>query len=151
MKKTGSITLVLGLAAAIFYPAVASAQIAHGSFSLPFEAHWGGAVLPPGRYTLTVNSLGVDAVAYVHGNNQSMALHAWGFSDFGLSGKSALTLVRRGGSYWVRTLYLEHFGAFNYSPPKGERLIARNGKGKERLVAQGSNLIQRLPLSMDGM
>ena len=41
--------------------AIGKAQNAYaGKFTLPFETHWGGAVLPAGDYTMTVSRLQLE-------------------------------------------------------------------------------------------
>jgi hypothetical protein len=144
--------LLLALAAAIFCPAVASAQLAaaHASFSLPFEVHWGKAVLSPGQYTLTLNTASANGVVSIRGNDQTAILSAQGFSDKDSSGRSSLVLVRSGGIYTVRALDLGTLGVFYYWPPKGEIVLAHNAKGNERAIAQAPVLIQRLPVSVSG-
>ena len=144
--------LLLALAAAIFCPAMASAQLAaaHVSFSLPFEARWGKAVLRPGQYTLTLDTASANGVVSVRGNGQTAILCAQAFSDKDTSGQSSLVLVRSQGTYTVRALDLGRLGVFYYWLPKGETPLARNAKGNEHVIAQAPVLIQRLPVSVNG-
>ena len=144
--------LLLGLAAAILCPALASAQLAatHASFSLPFEVRWGKAVLSPGQYTLTLDTASASGVVSIRGNDKTAILIAQSFSDKDSSGRSSLVLVRSGGVYTVRALDLGRLGVFYYWPPKGETPLARNAKGNEHVIAQAPVLIQRLPVSVSG-
>jgi hypothetical protein len=59
MKKTSFTFLKLALAAAIaicLSVTSASAQSLKAAFTLPYEVHWGMAVLPAGSYTITFDS-----------------------------------------------------------------------------------------------
>lgn len=139
--------MLLGLAFAICQPGVANAQLAgtRASFSLPFAVQWGVVVLQPGEYTLTLPAT-LDRVVCVRGNNQTVLLSAQEFSDEDLTGQSSLILVRSGGKYFVRALSLARFGVIYYWPPKGQVLLALNGKGNKRTVIPAPELIQRLPV-----
>ena len=57
MKKTNLAVVRLGLAIAICAAAgAASAQpLVKGTFTLPYEVHWGKAVLPPGHYSIAID------------------------------------------------------------------------------------------------
>lgn len=58
-----------------------------------------------------------------------------------VAGPSALIIVRRGRTGFVRALRLAEVGAtLEYQPPKGER----------QMLAQAPELIQRIPLSVSG-
>jgi hypothetical protein len=65
MKKTSLTPLKLAVAAAIaicLSVSSASAQSLKGSFTLPYEVHWGQAVLPAGPYTITFDRLDGPAI-----------------------------------------------------------------------------------------
>jgi hypothetical protein len=65
MKKATFTFLKLAVAAAIAVGASvgpASAQALKGTFTLPYEVHWGKAVLPAGSYTITIDSLRGPAI-----------------------------------------------------------------------------------------
>ena len=60
MQKKASLTVLkLAVAAIAICLSVrpASAQSLNASFTLPYEVHWGQAVLPAGSYTITFDSL----------------------------------------------------------------------------------------------
>jgi len=64
MKKATTI-LKLAVAAAIAVGASvapASAQSLKGTFTLPYEVHWGKAVLAPGPYTISIDSVRGPAI-----------------------------------------------------------------------------------------
>jgi hypothetical protein len=65
MKKTSLTFLKLAVAAAIaigLSVSSASAQSLKGSFTLPYEVHWGQAVLSAGPYTITFDRLDGPAI-----------------------------------------------------------------------------------------
>ena len=125
--RNGMLTMAaLALAGTCAGPARAQAKAA-GSFTLPFEAKWGNAVLPPGDYTFSVQSA----------NAQSEALYLVTFTPKGRSGvtiaslrdlgtrigeKNMLVAVRNGGSYRIRSLHLPIANlAVSFAVPKEER------------------------------
>ena len=59
MNKACSNFLKVGVAAAVaavFSASAASAQpLVKGTFTLPYEVHWGKAILPPGEYSITID------------------------------------------------------------------------------------------------
>jgi len=52
----------------------ASAQNYRGKFTLPFEAHWGPAVLQPGEYTISTDVLGGTPVIFLAGNGRTASI-----------------------------------------------------------------------------
>jgi hypothetical protein len=133
------------LLAICFNAALAAAQDAgavyRGSFHLPFEARWGTAVLPPGDYTLALNSTTVPSMVTVRGEKTAIMVQAQLMARHTGSDRSALVLVRRAKKGVVRSLYLAEMEiAFHYGLPKEERPV----------LAQGPQLIQRIPVTMTG-
>jgi len=59
VNKACSNFLKVGVAAAVaavFSASAASAQpLVKGTFTLPYEVHWGKAILPPGQYSITID------------------------------------------------------------------------------------------------
>jgi len=59
VNKACSNFLKVGVAAAVaavFSASAASAQpLVKGTFTLPYEVHWGKAILPPGEYSITID------------------------------------------------------------------------------------------------
>lgn len=75
MKKTGLTFLKLAVAAAIAICVSAnsaSAQALKATFTLPYEVHWGKAVLPAGPYTITIDSLSGPAIIRTHNGGGGM-------------------------------------------------------------------------------
>jgi len=146
MKSTRSlkfarILLLAGLAAGLS-ASLAHAQQYEGKFTLPFEAHWGTAVLPAGDYTFRVNANEDPYMVSVSQERQIVALILTSGATKGeVAGSSALIAVRNAGNYRIRALRLAEAGVvLEYSPPKAER----------QLLAQQPVLFQRMPVIAAG-
>jgi hypothetical protein len=121
--------------------AVAPAQSPYqGAFSLPFAVQWGGAVLPPGDYSFTLEHSPAGATVTVRGTAGvvTQALMCQGGS-VGIKGKrSELVLVRNEGQRRIRTLRLADADlVLEYSLPAEEA----------PLLATGPRLLQRVPVT----
>ena len=137
---------ILGLAALIVCSsaALASAEMVRGTFSLPFEARWGQAVLPPGNYSFSVDSSGsarlVTSFEGETSKNEGAVLPQ-GYTDQQTLDRSELLLVNTGGNYAIRALRLAPAGiTINYPVPKAER----------QMVVQAPQLLQRIPVMASG-
>ena len=64
----------MGLLAVCLNAGHASAQEVKGSFTLPFEAHWGSATLTPGSYSFTVNGTDGQRVLTLFRGMKAVAL-----------------------------------------------------------------------------
>lgn len=114
---------IAGLAAAIgLIASPLSAQ--QGKFNLPYEVHWGNAVLSPGAYRLSGPSVTSPiGILYISGNGQTqMAVPAvTGISKD--SDRSYLRLVNVGGVYVVREFVSGTTGRnYTFGIPKTLRL-----------------------------
>jgi hypothetical protein len=142
---TGIAKLVLLALLGLFASAgVLSAQEVTGTFTLPFEAHWGLATLPPGEYSFKINTEYSPYTVRIDGKNGAAFVYAAGVSTENADGRSELIVVRSGSKVIVRALRLAHVASsqitkplvFTYVMPSGER----------QFMAQGPHLIQRLPV-----
>ena len=139
MKSTRSLKsvriLLLAVLAAGLSASLVSAQEYEGKFTLPFEARWGGAVLPAGDYSF---SLDRGHIALVRQGRRGVAFIATSKATRGeVAGSSALIAVASAGSYRIRALRLAEAGVvLEYMPPKAERQI----------LAQQPMLLQRVPV-----
>ena len=116
------------LALAGTFAGTANAQAkAAGSFTLPFEAKWGNAVLPPGDYTFSVRSANAaSGTVYLvtlapQGRNGETITS---MQDLGarIGEKNMLVAVRNGGSYRITSLHLPIAKlVVNFAVPKDER------------------------------
>lgn len=145
MNSTRSFTLVrillLAVLAAGLSASLANAQELGGKFTLPFEARWGRATLPPGDYSFNLNTAVAPYTVTVRGEKCEAMIIPMGSSDSGVSGHSELIAVRSGGKYRIRGLHLGKMGlVFTYGAPKAER----------QFLAQAPELIRRAPIAMTG-
>lgn len=131
-------TIAMAVGALWLSAGLASAQSqVKGEFTLPFEIHWGRAVLPAGHYSFDLRSIQAPEVIQVRGENVNVLLMAQATSDRPLPTDSALVLVRHGDSSVVRSLRLAPLGiSLYYALPKGEA----------QTVAQVPGVIQHVPV-----
>jgi aspartate oxidase len=135
-------SLVLAVASAFIFAGIASAQVCKGQFTLPFDAHWGGATLPAGDYTFTLNSAGQPSIVKIEQGQRNVALvMAQSGTASDTSKASELTVTRSGGHARIRVLHLAELGTdLYYAAPKAE--------GRE--MASTRELIQHLPVIFNG-
>jgi hypothetical protein len=98
----------------------AKAQSAYeGKFSLPFEAHWGIAVLPAGDYTISMQSANEPYLLYIRGEGKTAIIMANAASTKTVSDDSHLTVVNTGGNQAITELAAGQLGLiFDYPVPK---------------------------------
>ena len=125
--RNGMLTIA-ALALAGIFAGTANAQAkAAGSFTLPFEAKWGNAVLPPGNYTFSVHSANSasGAVYLVTLAPQGrIGETITSMQDLGarIGEKNMLVAVRTGGRYRITSLHLAIANlVVNFAVPKDER------------------------------
>ena len=133
---------VLALVTACFALAGPMRRKSRVCFILPFEVHWGPAVLPPGNYSFTPLSATPGVLVHtviVRGENNKASIIMPMEFDYIFSGKNALIVERHGESATVRALRLPDAGLVLYYPA---------AKAQRQVLAQGPVLIQRLPILM---
>jgi hypothetical protein len=137
--------LFAGLAAACLFAGSASAQKAYeGNFTLPFGAKWGGATLPAGNYSFTVDSASVGSFVKVTGQDgkQTQAsIRIMGVSDQqSIEQPSQLIVVPSRGAYRICVFQEPRLGmVLIFAAPKAERqLLAQAAPGE---------LIRRITIS----
>jgi hypothetical protein len=114
-----------------------------GTFTLPFEAHWGSLVLPAGEYSFKIDSQTPVNTILVRRDNENMGYVLIGsVTDPAATGKSELTAVPAGGVYRISTLRLQT-GSNNdqlleFAIPKVER----------QMPARGPEVSMVVPISM---
>ena len=116
--KVGFMSLVLCLAAS-----QGKAQGTYqGQFTLPFEARWGLAVLPPGDYTISMNLDAANRFLVVRGERKTAMILSVVADRKDISDHSQLTLVKTASGYRVQTLEAGEAGmTLTYSMPKSNR------------------------------
>ncbi len=114
--------LALVALALCFSAGLGKAQDAYkGTFTLPFEAHWAGAVLPAGDYTISMPSTNSPYLLYVRGEGKSVIVLANGAAEKHLSDESKLIVVDAGGTETIAGLEAGQIGlVLDYSVPKSK-------------------------------
>jgi hypothetical protein len=119
----------------------AAAQNAfQGSFTLRSDVRWQGAMLPAGNYTFTMKSANIPAQIIVKGSNGNAAFVVTAATSKRVTNQgSCLLIERRGGSGFVRELYLADLGLhLRYGVPKipkDEQQLAQGPDTEPVLVA----------------
>jgi hypothetical protein len=104
MKKTHLAAVTLGLVVAIGAASVASAQpLVKGTFDLPYEVHWGKAVLPPGRYSITIDAADRPAWVTTSTGRRLTYVLARSSSDAMKDAPTALVITKAEGQRVVRS------------------------------------------------
>jgi hypothetical protein len=117
--------LVLAAFVACLSAGLASAQEFKGSFTLPFDAQWGGTTLPAGDYSFRINTARAPYVAHVRGEQGSIMVLAQSISDRPSPGHSELVIANSRGKSAVRALCLAELGvvlSYGKSQPQGSAL-----------------------------
>jgi hypothetical protein len=145
MKTNQSLRMVkvavFALVTVCFGASLANAQEVQGKFTLPFEAHWGNAVLAPGSYSfrLNISNAGPDYTVVVREEDQTATIVMAASRGPSSSGKSGLIVERHGVQKTVSCLRLAEAGLVIYYPP---------AKAEKAVLAQGPVLTQRIPILM---
>jgi hypothetical protein len=119
--------LALGLSAGL-----GKAQSVYkGEFTLPFEAQWGNAVLPPGHYAFSISEASPTTryAVFLNGEGKNAIILPLTMPEEKVSSNdSKLTLVDVGGRYAVQSLQAAELGeTFDYavSKPKMKPMARR--------------------------
>jgi hypothetical protein len=97
----------VGLIAACAVATPASAQNAfRGTFTLSNDVQWGNAKLPAGEYSILMKSAALPAQIVLEGPNGGSFILASSASKGVVDATSSITLEQRGGTQFVREIYL---------------------------------------------
>jgi hypothetical protein len=129
---------VFGLFAACVSEVPASAQeVFGGSFTLPHEVRWNRTVLPAGSYTFLFSTAPMPNRMIVMGPN-GFEFDLSSATSYGKTDQpSALTLERRGGTSFVRELYLADLGLYlryDVLKAKDAKELAQGPASTEKLL-----------------
>ena len=107
----------------------ASAQVSHGTFTLPRETRWGGAVLAPGAYSYTLDRASMPGTVKVRApGSTAMILVNAGIVQSPESAASHLLLVTEGRQTSIREFYLSDLGlTLRFRAPKAKYAILAQG------------------------
>jgi hypothetical protein len=114
--------LKLAVAAAIavgFLVGSASAQpVVKGTFTLPYEVHWGNAVLPPGHYSITIDDGRRPAMVINTLTQQIAFVMARALDDATKGQPTALLITKTENARFVRSFnWREGNQSFIYQAP----------------------------------
>lgn len=105
--KSNRKTRLFGVAAALLTAGALAASEASGTFVLPFQAHWGSAVLQPGNYKFELDRATIDGTVTISQGPKVIALvGARGFTRIDRTDGSSISIVGRK----VCSLYLRSVG-----------------------------------------
>lgn len=116
-KLVSSAVLTLGVFGLL--STVASAQTAHGTFTLTHEVYWKNAVVPAGVYHFSLESKGPSELLTLHnlvGRRESFMILANDVAPSRSSDSNRLVMVSRAGKSFVRTLELPEFETVLHFP-----------------------------------
>lgn len=134
----------LALAVALA-PRAATAQVTEtGGFTLPFEAHWGTAVLPAGAYRFSVGDFSPSNMVHVFKEGGPSAgylilPHGWDRMA-ATSERSQLVFERKDGDVYVKELLLGSEGlTLYYGAPKLKKkdALARSAPSQRDEIPMG--------------
>jgi hypothetical protein len=127
LTKFGVAVLALGALATS-----GKAQNAYqGKFTLPFETHWGGAILPAGDYIFTLASASSPYTLYIHGQAGSAIIKASTAEERVVSGHAQLNLVDIADVQNVETFEAPELGlTFSYATPKQKHIGRKEARQK---------------------
>lgn len=135
---THCVTLAVVLLASLFFAGVISAQPNQGppafvgKFTLSQETRWGKSILPPGTYTLTIDSTSAPIIAVIHRVDGGAAFFAvsQAHSDK-TNGVNALTLRGEEGKPRVSSLALADIGMVLVYDPSSGRTATRIARASQ--------------------
>jgi hypothetical protein len=129
MKRTLTV-LKLGVVAAVAATCLsggtASAQsLQRGTFTLPYEVNWGGAVLSPGRYTISFDSVRGPAMVRTAAGDPRAILFARSIGDSRKDQPNALLITQRENQRFVSAFnWRGGDKVFEYAPDSKRKLVA---------------------------
>ncbi|MBV9303323.1 MAG: hypothetical protein JOY62_03600 [Acidobacteriaceae bacterium] len=114
---------LFALALAVTTSHACAQDIAKGTFDLPFEAHWGQAVLHPGQYTVHIPTATANIPAIsVSGEGRTVFVGVGSAASDAVSERSYLRLDKIGDTYVVREFNSGVTGRLlTFSVPKSVR------------------------------
>lgn len=111
-------------------PGLVKAQDAYqGKFTLPFEAHWAGATLPAGDYTIALPKAVSPYLLYVRGEGKSVMVLTGAVRDHAVGSDSALTITDTGAGEAITNLRAAELG-LTFSYPVSKKLNAAQAERK---------------------
>jgi hypothetical protein len=120
-----------GLIAIYASASSASAQNAYqGKFTLLNDVRWANATLPAGDYSFSLSSPTMSGRVFLQGSNGGAFILTSVIDNRNEGDSSKLTIEHRGGSSFVRSMYLADLGVeLTYSAPKTSKQDVELAKG----------------------
>lgn len=109
MKKQAwgaAILLVLAIAAVAGAAQAQQLPRYERNFTLPVEVRWGGTVVAPGNYTLTLDPAGPDGLIALHGEGRAAVIMPRAIARHAAGRENMLIVKREGEVRTVEALYL---------------------------------------------
>ena len=106
LHPTSLKTFLAALVAICAFTLAANAQVSFaGKFTLPYEVHWGRAVLPAGQYSIQMNSVAGPAMIVSANGSRTVYTQFPTLADSDTGGQR-LTITNLGNERKVRTMNL---------------------------------------------
>lgn len=104
-----------------------------GKFTLPYQVRWGGRVLQPGDYTVTIKSTGSPMIALIRAADGNAVTYVMnGSLSEHTNGVNALLIRERGGQLIVHSLALADLGmVLIYDPSLVKEPVREAGVKRE--------------------
>ena len=122
----------LTLSALSIAPSLASAQEAHGRFTLAHEVHWQNALVPAGDYEFSFKASGPSELLFVRrlsGSGPGFMMLVNDTAETKPSDLNQLVLVSREGKSFVSTMDVPEAGVtLHFAMPSEIRQLAMSGK-----------------------
>ncbi len=138
MKKQASavaIVLLLSIVAAVGPVQAQRLPPYERNFTLPFEVYWGGTVLAPGNYSLTLDPASANGLVALYGEGRAATIMPRAIARRASAGENVLIVKRDGEVRTVEALYLADLNLVLY--------YGRNGK---QHTEGDSQRIERIPI-----
>jgi hypothetical protein len=167
MKTVRNMTIVMGLALAVFGLAATSANAQTltttsfgGTFTLPFEAQWGSMTLPAGDYSLFYGHLNgrgtylVEVAGKAEGSPHGMVITRG--RNQAKTSENVIVCVREENKGYIRGLQIGVIGeSATFKIPHGvevrARIVVENQKHKGNThLAQASTVVELVPIKQIG-
>jgi hypothetical protein len=105
-----------------------------GKFTLPFEAHWVGATLPAGDYTISMPDAVQPFLIYVRGEGKTAIIFAQGVESKEASNDSSLTVTKTGANEAITELHAGQLGMnFDFAVHKTKSKAESEGDSMARV------------------
>jgi hypothetical protein len=130
----GAIALAAALGLTI--PKANADQVYRGTFHLPFQTYWGGSVLEPGDYTVSMEGATERlSVIHVQGEKGVATILTGPVEVRDGVGKGRLVLANVNGLYAIRELDAGAIGkSFSFALPKNFRGVSQRGGASETSI-----------------